>query len=674
MRPMAGFGDPSCDVSFSRSCVPSEDRFSEGLHDRLSHLLTVGLVLAATAGGQLAAPRGLPAQDVAPDTIRLPVLRAEVRRSLVDPGLARSVERLEPGEELLPFRDLSDWLSSRASVSVRGYGGGGRQVLSIRGGRPKGVLVLLDGLPLNDPLSGEADISSVPLASLASAMLVRGAGTARYGSGALGGALLLRSAGPTNAEPVARLSVGSYGAYEASGSASWSAGRRTGASGLRIDAGVRGAKNDFSYENRLVADSPERRREGADSELRWAGLTAAAEGLRATFRLDDLERGVPGRLGTSVFAGDRWRETRWSATATAGAAGTDNVTGRLGMRHLAMRYTPGDEGSVADQAAVDLRAGGEMVVPRLADLVVAGRLSFERLRGDGIGGDPDRLSVGLTLRRAFGAGGASDGSSYAGLGFEPVLGVDVSRQEAALSPELGAWYRADEHLRLYGRLGRAYRMPTFADLHFEAAPGLRANPDLEAEKVVLDAEFGVEFAGQLGPMPASLHVAGWTRDTRRPIVWLASSAALWSPRNLDRLLARGLDLQGRMEAAGSAPLHWAVEAGLTLQRSRVGFGDNGNPLPYEPDVAGQAAVELQQGATAARAELRYTGSRSTTVAATRRLGGFVTLDVRLRRRFEAGPLIVEVALGIDNLTDTSYELVELFPEPGRTLTLTLDVH
>lgn len=661
-------------VSSGRSRVPSENRFSEAVHRRLSRPLVLGLVLAATAGGQLAEPPGLPAQDVAPDTLRLPALRAEVRRSLLDPGLARSVERLEPGEELLPFRDLSDWLSSRASVNVRGYGGGGRQVLSVRGGRPEGVLVLLDGLPLNDPLSGEADISSVPLASLASATLVRGAGTARYGSGALGGALLLRSAGPTDTRSVARLSVGSYGAYEASGSAAWSAGSGTGATGIRIDAGARGARNDFSYENRLVAGSPERRRADADSELWWGGLTAGAEGVRATFRLDDLERGVPGRLGTSAFAGDRWRETRWSATATAGAAGTDNVTGRLGLRHLDMRYTPGDEGSNAVQAALDLRAGGEIVVPRLADLVVAGRLSFERLRGDGIAGDPDRLSGGLTLRRAFGAGGAGDGSADARLGFEPVLGVDVSRKEAALSPELGAWYRADEHLRLYGRLGRAYRVPTFADLHFEAAPGLRANPDLEAEKVVFDAELGVELAGQLGRMPVSLHVAGWTRDTRRPIVWLASSAALWSPRNLDRLLARGLDLQGRIEAAGSAPLHWAAEAGLTLQRSRVGFGDNRNPLPYEPDVAGQAAVELRRGATAARAEVRYTGSRTTTVAATRRLDGFFTLDARLRRRFESGPLVVEATLGIDNLTDTCYELVELFPEPGRTLTLTLDVH
>lgn len=660
-----------CGVSW----VFSENGFSQGLHGHLSRVAGAGALLLAIGGPGSVGPRSvgppaLAAQEVGRDTLRLPVLRAEVRRSLFDPGLARSVERLEPGAEFLPFRDLSDWLSSRTSVRVRGYGGGGRQVLSIRGGRPAAVLVLLDGLPLNDPLTGEADVSTVPLASLESAVLVRGAGTARYGSGALGGALLLRSVAADAAEPVARLSVGSHGAYEASGSAAWAA-TPAGEPSLRVDAGVSGAENDFSYDNRLVAGSPETRRDNADSQIRWAGLAAGAGEIRATVRLDDLERGVPGRLGTSAFAGDRWRETRWSLTGTAGSG---DATARVGLRRLSMRYAPGDDAPPADQEALDLRAGGEMALSGLADLVVAGRLSLERLQGDGIGGNPDRVAGGFTLRRAFGIGGQGDRESGPGFGFEPVLGVDASGGEVALSPELGAWYRTGDDLRLYGRLGRAYRVPTFADLHFEAAPGLRANPDLEAEKVVLDGELGVELAGRMSRMPVSVQVAGWTRDTRRPIVWLASSAALWSPRNLDRLHAHGVDLQGRIEARISAPLHWAVEGGLTLQRSRVGFGDNRNPLPYEPDVAGHAAVELRRGGTAARAELRYTGSRTTTVAATRRLDDFVTLDARLRHRFEPGPFVVDATLGVDNLTDVSYELIELFPEPGRVLRLTLDVH
>ncbi|MFW6039865.1 MAG: TonB-dependent receptor [Gemmatimonadota bacterium] len=591
--------------------------------------------------------------------VHLPALNVDVRRSLFDPGLTRSVERLEPGRELFPFRDLADWLASRTGAGVRGQGGGGRQVLSVRGGRPEGVLVLLDGLPLNDPLTGEADLSTVPLSSLESATLVRGAGAARYGSGALGGALFLESSASAASEPAARVALGSYGAYEASGSAGWSGE----GAGVRIGAGIGGAANDFPYEDRLAGDSPMARRLNADSETRWLSLAGEAGDVRGTLRLDGLERGVPGRMGTGAFAGDRWREHRWTLS---GQARRERTTARLGVRGLAMRYTPA-EGETTDQRALDARAGAEVALPGSPGVVVAGRLSYERLEGDDIAGVPDRVSAGATLRTVL----SRDDATF---GVEPLLGVDVSGGETALSPEFGAWLRPAESVRLYGRLGRAYRVPTFADLHFEAAPGLRANPDLESERVVLDAELGIEASvGSRSAPTASVRLSAWARDTRRPIVWLASSASVWSPRNLERLAARGLEVETRLASAGAAPAGWAVDAGLTLQRSRLGFGSNRNPLPYQPDVTARVAAELRHGATAGRLEATYTGSRTTSVAATRRLAGFVTVDVGLRRRFTPGPLTVDAAVGIDNLLDRQYELVELFPEPGRSFRLTVDI-
>lgn len=596
-------------------------------------------------------------------TVRLPAVRANVRRSLLDPGLARSVERLDVQSGTLLLLDLADWLDSRTGTGVRSRGAGGRQVLSVRGGRPEGVLVLLDGLPINDPLTGEADLASVPISSLSSATLVRGAGSARYGSGALGGALLLESASADHAVPVARLGVGSYGAYEISAS-----GGRQGDVGLRVGAGVRGADNDYAYENRLAHGSPERVRRNADSESRWLNLSAETSALRATVRHDHLERGVPGRLGTTAFDGDRWRESRWSAAVSAGS---DRASGRIGLRRLSMRYAPADAGggaSTSGQRALDVRLGGEAGVPRLGGLVVAGRASLERLRGDGIE-DADRFAAGASGRRTFHLAAGS-------VGFEPVLAFDAGADGSAFSPELGAWVRPDASTRIYGRVGRSYRLPTFADLHFEAAPGVRPNADLEAERVVLDTELGLELSRPLGDVDGALKLAVWRRDTGDPIVWLASSVAVWSPRNLDRLLARGLEIEASVRGPAPRPagLSWALEAGLTLQESRVGFGSNRNPLPYQPDVAASARAEVRRGSFAARLDATYTGSRTTSLAATRRLDGFLTVDVEVRRRFTPGSLDIVASLDAENVFDRRYELVELFPEPGRTLRLTVEIH
>lgn len=619
------------------------------------------LVAQERAGADsVAGPEG----PAAADTAELAPLHARVRRTLFDPGLARSVERLDLEAGSLLFVDLADWLGTRTGAVVRSRGGGGRQLLSIRGGRPEGVLVLLDGLPINDPLTGEADLSSVPLASLSSATLVRGSGSARYGNGALGGALLLESSSADRGEPLARMGVGSYGAYELSAS-----GGVEGDVSVRVGAGLRGAENDYGYENRLVHGSPERVRRNADSGARWINLAAESDGIRGTLRHDHLERGVPGRLGTTVFEGDRWRESRWAAAI---AMGGERASGRLGLRHLSMRYAPGaasgGAASISGQRAVDVRAGGEIALPRLADVVLAGRASLERLRGDDIT-DADRVAAGATARRTFRI-------DEARVGIEPLLAFDASGDGSALSPELGAWFQPDPATRVYGRLGRGYRLPTFADLHFEAAPGVRPNADLEPERVVLDAELGLELSRGVGGTEASLRLAAWRRDTREPIVWLASSVAVWSPRNLDRLVARGIELEASVggRPAGPDGVSWMIDAGLTLQESRVGFGSNRNPLPYQPDVTASAGGELRRGSWAARLDAIYTGSRTTSLAATRRLEGFLRVDLGLRRRFVAGPLDFVANLDVDNLFDRRYELVELFPEPGRAFRLTVEVH
>lgn len=599
------------------------------------------------------------AQEAPGDTIRLPPIEASVAR-IVDQRKARSVERLILGEAPVPYIDLADWLSSRTAVQVRSYGGGGRQVLSIRGSRPQGVLVLLDGLPLNDPVTGIADLSVVPLESLGSATLLRGAGSARYGSGALGGALILTTGYGNRAPSFGRARAGSEGRFDAAVS--------TGVSGraghLTLSAGRRYSRNDFEFENRLLPGSPAEKRRNADAESKWISMTGARRGARVVVRYDRLERGVPGRIGTSLFDLARWSEDRWSAT---GAIAWSGSTLNAGVRDLHLHYAPEGGFDASDQRALDGRLGGETILP--GQVAVAGRFSVERLSGDGIAGTPDRLGVGATVRRSF------EGSAFGfdGVGIEPVLGIDRVDGETSWSPELGLWLSPTPTMRVYGRVGRGFRLPSFGDLFFGAAPGVRANPDLRSERITLDAEIGFETGLTLGSGTASGRVAVYSRHTDRPIVWLASSVAIWSPQNLDRLRSRGLEIEAGLATAAGAPQGLGLNAGLTVQRSRVGFTTNRNPLPYQPDVAGRVSVEARRGALAVRLGARFTGSRTTSIAGTRRLPAFTVIDLAIRRRVEVGSLELELAARFDNLFDQTYELIELFPEPGRQFAISLDL-
>jgi SAM-dependent methyltransferase len=80
------------------------------------------------------------------------------------------------------------------------------------------VLVLLDGMPINDPLTGAADLSGIPVRSLESATVVLGA-DAGSGSGATAGVLSLRTRGVARGTAVS-LTAGSFGQVAADLSAS----------------------------------------------------------------------------------------------------------------------------------------------------------------------------------------------------------------------------------------------------------------------------------------------------------------------------------------------------------------------------------------------------------------------------------------------------------------------
>ncbi|MDT8436430.1 MAG: TonB-dependent receptor, partial [Gemmatimonadota bacterium] len=584
----------------------------------------------------------------------LPGLEAAVRREAA--AGARSVETVRFREDGVRWRDLGDWLAGRPGLSVRRSGGGGGQVASVRGSRPEGLLVLLDGVPLNDPLTGGADLSTVPVASLDSATLVRGAASARFGSGALGGVLLLHSRRPDGRDASGSLTTGSLGVIEADGFAAL--GEKD---GTRLSLAVAGRRADeeFEFENRLLPGSPTETRRNADRSSVSAALAAASGRLQGALRFDGTERGSPGPMGTTLFEGARWRERRLALTGGWGGAGSA-LSVQAGWR--GSRWDPGSGLPASDRDAWTGGVWGEAPLPWMPAVRLGGRFRWETLAGDDVQGSPSRVQAGLTATVPVRAGA---------LRLEPAASFDAGGGATAFSPELGLRLAAGRAIALRARVGRAFRLPTFGDLHFAPAARVRANPDLGPERVSLDAELGVEGRFAPGGLRLEAEVAAWARRTDDPIVWLASAAALWSPNNLERLVSTGLEGEVRLATGLPGGPGWTVRAGGTVDRSRLGFGANRNPMPYRPSTTGFAALERRGPRFAGRAEVRWTGPRTTSVAGTRTLPGFLLVDVALSHRFGPSAAPFEIELRVEDVFDRRFELVELIPEPGRRFTVGL---
>jgi iron complex outermembrane receptor protein len=589
------------------------------------------------------------------DPIVLPELSAVVPWQPGDYGSDRAVSAVRFAEAPIAWTGVGEWLSTQPGVSLRGSMTAGGQTVSVRGSRPEGVLVLLDGHPVNDPMTGSADLSSVSIASLESATLVRGAGSARHGSGALAGVLLLRSRQPRGSAASGAVRVSSFGGVggEFQVSRSGSAGRA--ALSLSWDE----IRNDFEYQNRVLPDAPVETRVNADGSRLSAAVGAARGKMHIDVRYDGVERGSPGPMGSAVFDQARWSNQR--ATVAAGIQGrSTGLSVRAGW--LGTRWDSGLASAAAERDGIDGalllngNTGGALA------LLVRGRLSYEALRGDDIKGTATRAVFGTSVARSF---------DHGRLRIDPALSVDGTADQLVVSPEVGLTMAAGAGVTVRARAGQAFRLPTLGDLYFAPALRVRSNPDLDPERVVFDSELGLRGQWRPGQFELEADIGAWYRTTNDPIVWLASAAAVWSPRNLDRLVSTGVEASIRASTAGSESAGWRMSAAASIDRSRLGYGDNQNPMPYRPGTTGSLGLERWSRGFTARTMIRWTGSRTTSVAGTRSLPGFLLLDVALAQALPIASLPLEIEGRVDNLLDRRYEMVELYPEPGRRYSLTL---
>lgn len=119
-------------------------------------------------------------------------------------------------EQRNPVR-LGDALLDVPGLYIRGaamgtnFPGSGQGVLSLRGiPRTPRTLVMIDGQPVNNALTGGVDVAAIPLASIERVEVIRGPYSALYGGAAMGGVVNFITAGPDTALTEARLGAGSF--------------------------------------------------------------------------------------------------------------------------------------------------------------------------------------------------------------------------------------------------------------------------------------------------------------------------------------------------------------------------------------------------------------------------------------------------------------------------------
>lgn len=540
----------------------------------------------------------------------------------------------------------ADLVATLPFVGVRSVSG--RTALSLRGSRSEQVLVTLDGVPLNDPATGTADLADIPLSAIGGVAVALGSGVAVHGSGATGGVIALQSG--TGSMVAAQ--AGSYGQRSVEGA--WTTGGPRGR--LRIGGALATADDDFQFRNAAAAppgDTTERR---INNDTRRASAFATVVGNRYQLLAlhSSTERGLVGPMNVRAFDGDRGRTARTMLRAATAAGPVDL---HASVRMLASRFESA-AGTLPPFHVRARSAGVEAAMPIGWTAFRAG-VSVDRVNGSTL--PPSTRTSGFAAIAA-----AHEGSSARG---SIALRADVVEGTVGqLSPSLIIEWPGD--VAVSARVSRGFRIPTFYDIYFASPQRITAQP-LAPERVTLDAELRATAGSGCGAAcTLSAAASVFERRTRDAIVWFQGNVG-WSPQNVPRERARGGEVhlamrRGSLEAkAWGGGYHTLLWDGFLEMRT-----------PYVPYWSGGGSLAAGGDPLSARLHITHTGRRPFVTGpaiAELELPPATVVALGIQRRQKTGIGDLTLTLSVDDLIDARPELVRRYPTPGRAFTAGLSL-
>ena len=578
------------------------------------------------------------------------------------------------------------------------------QGVTLRNFGPSGAgrtLVLLDGIPLNDPFGGYVLWSQVPPASLESVLVQPGGGAGLFGNAALAGTIFLVPRQIQGTRASGEFSVGNHDTYEASITGTLD----------RAPLAVRVFAEGFSTGGSPVIAAGQRGR---------VDTNAASESTLLDLRAEwQIAPGTSLRVNGRRFDDERSNGTRFTRNDTRGSDLSAVLTKEFGAQsatlqisgygqHRKFRSTFGAvnatrdiETPALDQFAVPAYAvGGSAVWSMLAAtdhrLVFGGDARF-------VEGETNEAFFwnGTEFTRLRSAGGrqlfagvfaedtwaVSERASIVGAlrldhwelfdGFRRETERRSGRVRSAsqfsdrtgeeLNARLGTRVQLNDSLAIRGAAYSGFRVPTLNELYRPFRVGndvTEANAELAPEQL-LGGEAGVEwqptqtvriavtpFINRITDAVGNITV-GVGPGTFDPGGFIPAGGVLRQRQNIDVVLAPGLEARASWQIVPSL----ALKAGYLFTNPTIEEASDAaledKRLAQTPNHVVTSEVEWTPGARwHFAAQMRHSGRQFEDDQNSRTLAGFTTFDASAVYEFSSRG---SAAIRIENIFDTEIE-------------------
>ena len=577
---------------------------------------------------------------------------------------------------------LSELFQQRFPSQIRAYGPSGLSTPSFRGVGASHTAVLWHGISLQSPLTGQLDISQIPVGEDLELTIQMGGASSLYGSGAIGGTIQIRDRPAFGRGQYGRigLAIGSFGRRQAS----FALGSSNGGYSIVVQGTGFEVKNDYPYTSPYLKPQKEETRQ--HSAFGRQGIRASLDLLPSPQHLLGIKIWLQEsryEVPNSILSIQNAEAVQWDRPLRA-LLQWDWDMSRMGLA-FKQAYIRQRTQFVDPKANIDAVNTSESWVSRAEvdwslhhgfAFVGGGNFQCDRaIEGSFSPSSPTRISIAAFASLRW---KSATERTHAALTIRQEM-MDAKRMPVA--PSLGLEHLIAKRVKLYGSISASYRIPTFNDLYWSGV-GSTGTPDLKAERAK-GGEMGLAWAIASKPSrQVDLSGTLYSQTVDHWVQWLPDQQGIWSPTNLKKVWARGgeakLDAQWthtKMTFKSWVAIRWTQTTNQALGSSTNSL-ELGKQLPYSPLMDGTVHVQAKYvdmtwTTTLAHVSKQFTESENKDVFA---LPSYQTLSCSVLLEFDHKTLSGTCSLQLNNLLDAQFENRRGYPIYGRNYRIGLNFH
>lgn len=542
---------------------------------------------------------------------------------------------------------LTDVLRNNSNIYFKENGYGMVSSPSFRGTNAQQTAVIWNGISINSQLTGQTDFNTLIPLDYNDITVRSGGGSVQYGSGAVGGSVLLNDSFSFNGGWKHRLLSG-YGSFNTGRLAYHTT---YGKEKLSFKLGVDhiASDNDYKY---LGTDR--RNGNGAYKHLNLSGslgyILSDHHILKIYHNSYIGDRDFSGTL--TAATNENYRDFNTRSLIELGNFNSHKIE-RLKLAHLyeRYRYYPNRSRDNFSYGQAHTFIANYDYKYRLDRITLNGIVDLSKVNATGTSienADRDQLSGTFLFSHDI-----SDKINY-GLNLRKEW---VSDYDSPFLFSLDGRYRATKNYTLTLNASKNYRVPTFNDLYWTGA-GARGNPE-----VLPETSWQLEIGQALAHGQFHFSANAYTIISDDLIQWRPDTLGVWMAMNVQDVSQYGLELDLNWEKKWEhRKLLW--ENGYTYTRSVDNFTKN--QLMYVPEHRLRSNLAFQYKRVTVFYRMLYTGPVYITTDKKNWLPGHLIADMGADYRWPITSKIqVDLGLKVNNLFNKNYQNVAYRPMPNR---------